>query len=179
MNNQNSKELVGFLNEIILISNEIINIKINNITNNDSDDMFFVNHFYKRINAFCKSVILLINNNYNHEAVIIARNILELYFYFFSYMKDKTLAKKWRIYAFVEDYKKAESIESGKGNLLFEQYKEMYGEELINAVLNEYDLNKKQKWHKKGSIKDLIINDPKAAFGRNQIEKYGVHPILW
>jgi hypothetical protein len=152
-----SSDLLKFLREIVGLCEKIENTIVKHSSKNNPDEDFFVYHFFHRSFLFGKSLILLVDNQFFHEAVLISRNILEGLFYFEAYRKDASLSTKWRLYGMYEDYRKTVR-DGGKeaANALLLTWKRELGEEQIEEAKREFEFDKTQKWHKAPQIKKLV-----------------------
>jgi hypothetical protein len=108
-------ELLGFVEELATIA-EQISYKLHNKLKNKlkektkitdrtkiTDNALFVCMFLSRTAEYGKNIGYLTRQRSYHEATIIARVILEGYFYFQRYVHDRGFAKQWRLYSVYED----------------------------------------------------------------------------
>ncbi len=157
---------LAFLKGIIQISG-VLNEKIAEKRSVNSDDEdFFVAYFFERIFKYSTSFVLLVEQSFFHESVIIARNSLEGLFYFFAFINNKQLANDWRYFGIYEDCEKAyhKAGEQALNNLVTDM-EQKFGKEKMQEIKSKYSNftkirnNKFCKWHKKDNIKQLIIHD--------------------
>jgi len=152
--------LIKFIQDLICISQEIEKCISRYSFNDSSDDDFFIYHFFQRTLKYTQSIVLLIQNQYFHESVLIARNILEGMFYFQAYIDDTSISQKWRLYCLYEDYQKAIAKQGKrKAEQLLSKYEKKFGKEKIEKVKGIFIFSKRiQTWHKRKNIKKLIKN---------------------
>ena len=158
--NNPNPSLIKFTQDLICVSQKIEK-KISKYRLKDSsDDDFFIYHFFQRTLKYTQSIILLIQGQYYHESVVIARNILEGMFYFQAHIDDTSISQKWRLYCLYEDYRKA-IINQGetKAEHLLSKYEKKFSKEKIEEAKKMFDFSKKtQKWYKTKNIRKLIKN---------------------
>jgi hypothetical protein len=111
-----------------------------------SDEDFFIYHFFHRSLLFGKSIILLVDNQFLHEATLVGRNIMEGLFYFqaFRFEIISGLPQKWRLYGLYEDYQMVKEKE--RLNLL-NHFKNELGNEIVEEAQKQYNFRKRfQNW---------------------------------
>lgn len=68
------------------------------------DDDFFLYWFMDRAVDIGRSVALLVEHGFYHEAGVAARTAVEAHFYLAEYKRNKSLAHKWRYFQIYEGY---------------------------------------------------------------------------
>lgn len=141
-----TSDLLSFLREIVSLCEKIDTTIVKHSSKNSSDEDFFVYHFFHRSFLFGKGLILMVDNQFFHEAALISRNMLEGLFYFHAYRYQivSELPKKWRLYGLYEDYWMTKEEERQK---LLNDYRNELGSEIVEEVQKEYKFEKKiQNW---------------------------------
>jgi len=154
-------ELPKFLKEIINTAKGIEGHIPRNGSEKASDNNFFVYHFLHRNIAYGDAIILLTEKQCFHEAVLVARTMLEGLIYFMAYaIGDHSLARRWRLFYIYENY--GYELRS-KANEIRSKCKNKY-KTYMESAQNEFDFDKwmkdlTQHWHKRGSVFDLAKGD--------------------
>ena len=137
---------------------------------------FFVYHFLHRTISYCESFALLVENEFYHEAILVARTVLEGLIYFEHYRSEHhDLADKWGFFVFYEDFASTVNyiqhftIRKWRQDSVGE-----YGAALMERFEEEFGFNfpvETLRWYRGSSLPDLInkIKDKKL---RRQIRDY-------
>jgi hypothetical protein len=107
------------------------------------DDDFFLYWFMDRAVDIGRSVALLVERGFYHEAGVAARTAVEAQFYLAEYKRDKSLAHKWRYF------------------YIYEGYHETY------SITYRYELLKEHKIQKEQNINDETTARAKAEVAAN------------
>jgi hypothetical protein len=140
---------------------------------------FFVFHFLNRTISYCESIRLLVEKRFYHEAIILARTVLEGLIYFEVYCSHHDLADKWGFFVFYEDC--ASSLTYIK-NFTVRKWKQESAKKFDAAIVDraeqEFGLYfplQMQRWHKsKGGLPDLINQIEDKQLMRQLREFYDV-----
>jgi len=108
----------------------------------EKNNNFFVYHFLHRTIAYGESIEMLAGKGFYHEAILVARTVLEGSINFEYYKGHHDIADKWRLFAIYEDGKKAANTFSlyAKHRWL-EDYERRYGKKLIDRAEKEFAFN--------------------------------------
>ncbi len=150
-----NSDLLSVFQDIVGVSKRIDTAISRYSSKDSSDEDFFIYHFFHRSFLFGKSILLLVDNQFFHEAVLVARNMMEGLFYFqaFRFEIISGLPKKWRLYALYEDYRMAKEEE--RPNLL-NDYKSELRSGMVEEAQKEYDFGKRmENWFRMGSRRKL------------------------
>ncbi len=138
---------------------------------NESDETekkknYFVYHFLHRTIAYGESIELLIERGFYHEAILVARTVLEGVINFEYYRDHHDIADKWRLFEVFEDGKKVANTFSlnAKRNWLYEKSERKFGKKQVDRAEKEFGFNylpKETLRFSKQKLPELInkIND--------------------
>lgn len=145
----------------------------------ERNNNFFVYHFLHRTILYSQSIQLLAENGFCHEAILVARTILEGVINFEYYRDYHDIADKWRLFMVYEDGKKVANTVSlaAKHKWLYEKVEHKFGADMVDRAEKDFGFNylpRESLTFSKMSLSDLInrISDTKL---RRQIrDQYDV-----
>ena len=177
-------ELLGFVKEVIVLAEKVeSSIPKHNLCA-DADEFFCYTFLHRNVD-YGKSLVALIEGQFTHSAVLVARNVFEGYGYFAAYRKlDQSLAKTWCLYTIYEDYRKElERHGEAAANRLLISYEQKFGAAVVAEAKQEFVFdNRKEKWYKKvGLISNIFeklstVGDPNLI-ALEQAKKYLYDPF--
>lgn len=103
---------------------------------------FFIYHFLNRTVAYSESIALLVENEFYHEAILVARAVLEGLIFFAYYQSHHDIADKWGIFTIYEEGKKTanEAALDAVGKWL-KGYEKKSSKELIDRAEEDFGFN--------------------------------------
>lgn len=104
---------------------------------------FFVYHFLHRTIAYGEGIELLAMNGFYHEAILVARTVLEGVINFEYYRDHHDIADKWDMFTVYEKGKKVANTASiaAKNVWLIRDSENEFGEELVDRAEKEFGFN--------------------------------------
>ena len=156
-------KLTNFVKRMIILC-EKINKDISKFSSIDSENTNFFNYqIFNRCLFFGKSIVLLVKNNFLHEAVIIARTLFEGLCYFEFSRTDLSAVKNWCLYAIYEDYQKVlKSKGKNEADNYLTQISGKIGKEIVVEAKNKHDFIKfMQKWYKRNNLSEIVTQTDK------------------
>ncbi|MGZ4929098.1 MAG: DUF5677 domain-containing protein [Halobacteriota archaeon] len=124
---------------------------------------FFIYHFLNRTTAYCESIALLIENEFYHEAILVARTALEGLILFEYYQNQHDLADKWGLFIIYEDGKNAANQATRDAvRKWLKIYENKLGKEIAERAEEEFGFNyiprEPLRFHKSPSLSSIINN---------------------
>lgn len=171
---QNTDKKLNILKDLVRIADEVENSiqgdfkdrSMLKISDEELDD-YFVYQFLLKTKSYARSVILLAEHQFSKEVVLIARTILEGWFYFKSFINvklratGKPLSKKWRdfwIYQFFQNIRQQDG--EVKAIELLTELENTMGVSVVTEAIREFDpYNDRLVWYKRGNLNALIEVD--------------------
>lgn len=176
---QNTKERLTLLKEVVALGDKIETAFQNtihrdfkgrdsyDIPDEDLDD-YFVYQFLHNALTHARSAVVLAENGFSKQVMLVARTILEGWFFFKSFTNTRLpvsaspLSKKWRgfhIYQLYQVIRKSPEGEVAAIQLLTD-LEDRVGTDLVRQAEKQFDFqNEKEKWYKRGNLKALIEVD--------------------
>jgi hypothetical protein len=181
---QNTNERLALLKEVVARGEEIETAFQNTIQRDfkgresydvpDEDlDDYFVYQFLHNALTHARSAVVLAENGFSKQVMLVARTILEGWFYFKSFTntrlpvnapplskKASLLSKKWRCFHIYQAYQSIRKSDEAAAIQMLTDLEDRVGTDLVKQAEKQFDFqNEKEKWHKRGNIKALIKVD--------------------
>jgi hypothetical protein len=146
------------------------------VPDEDLDD-YFVYQFLHNALTHARSAIVLAENGFSKQVMLIARTTLEGWFFFKSFINTRPavnasplskkcpspLSRKWRSFHIYQAYQLIRKSEGEAAAIqMLNDLEDRVGTDVVIQAEKQFaPLHKeKQKWHKRGSLKALIEIDP-------------------
>jgi hypothetical protein len=144
------------------------------ILDEDLDD-YFVYQFLHNALTHARSAVVLAENGFSKQLMLVARTILEGWFFFKSFMNTRpavnasarskkcpsAISKKWRSFHIYQAYQSIRKSEDEVAAIqMLSALEDRVGIDLVKQAENQFDFqNEKERWHKRGNLKALIEVD--------------------
>lgn len=179
---QNTNKRLTLLKEVIALGGKIETAFQNAIKRDfdgresydvpDEDlDAYFVYQFLHNSLEHAKSAVVLAENRFPKQLWLVARTTLEGWFFFKSFANTRLpispspLSKKWRSFHIYQLY---QSVRKSDGEVaaiqMLANLEDRIGTDLVMQAEKFFNFqNEKEKWHKRGHVKEVIKVDGTAS----------------
>ena len=146
-------------------------------------DNYFVYQFVHNALEHARSAITLAENDFSKQVWLVARTVLEGWFYFKSFVNRRPATKvgsipeRWRSFYICQCY---QSIRKSEGDAaaiqMLNDLENRIGTELVRQAKTQFQdcQNEKLSWHRRGYINTLIKDDGDPSLGRFYDSVYSV-----
>jgi hypothetical protein len=144
------------------------------ITNKEVDN-YFVHQFLRNALEHASSAITLAENDFSKPVWLIARTILEGWFYFKSFVNNRSpgkmnpITQKWRCFYVCQDYQSVRKSEGEAAAIqMLNDLENRIGTDLVRQAEREFQdcQNEKSKWYGQPTLKKLIKVDGDTSLER-------------
>jgi hypothetical protein len=183
---QNTNERLTLLKEVVAVGLEIETAfqdavqrdfkdrEAYDVPDEDLDD-YFVYQFLHNALTHASSAIVLAENGFSKQLMLVARTILEGWFFFKSFMNTRpaenasplskkfpsAISKKWRGFHIYQLYQSERKSEGEVAAIrMLTDLEDRVGTGVVKQAEKQFDFqNEKEAWHKRGNLKALIEVD--------------------